>query len=748
MGPKPVIKKIRSSRVADLIDSLKRVHTTSKLTAPYFVFKINEKLRNDLAGDANSRLQIVERSTNKPVFLLEYDYLHQRYLIHQITPDNVALVANPKLLNDIREFDLLEVIDNTKGDCILDAPHGTHFITPSEKHTTRFLRLADALHSYNAMDRISFWLQAEMAVASGVIADTWSLASVILNSQMLLEASIPFDCFRQHIRYDEDGAIEVLSKLSEKLHGNGKLLCLVSITSSGFFSRKFEELVHNANILNSPKVISIFKFKNSPEHVHAMATLDFDFECYDEQNCIYCKGSERQATYHIDQKFYDARLFQEETVRFTYRLLQEELTIERKHGSLSDYLKAKFLKAVKIKVRSQASKFIHTYGKNPGVLRVHRIDPNDGMVARHHAFYIDVATLLEDERFKEELISAFVNLKGEADGFVVVSPPHPAGDLLAAIACDKLNAKHIRNHTLRELSAEQRNVIASARHIVFLDDVLITGSRIIQYVDALRALDLPGLSKLKVTWFPVIARPPNEKVIDSIKDGLSVHEWANELKYLYKIELPNWGRRDCPWCHELKVFKKEFDEPFDEPIWYSNRRDLLAETNEDQGISVEPFFHFPNIERCVAGASSPIMDKGCSEMQVLFLIATGLQKLRNSIDKPLGRGVLHRYVLSMYDQDDKYCTLQRYSEPLFRSAFLRLVRNEEWDRDAKSKGIEYLTDKARQKASEIMLGEFVLFLHRSGYSGHLPKDFNDVLLRWDDVAIDALVNRFKVAAEE
>ena len=137
------------------------------------------------------------------------------------------------------------------------------------------------------------------------------------------------------------------------------------------------------------------------------------------------------------------------------------------------------------------------------------------------------------------------------------------------------------------------------------------------------------------------------------------------------------------------------------------------------------------------------MDKGCSEMQVLFLIATGLQRLRNSDDKPLGRGVLHRYVLSMYDQDDRYCTLQRYSEPLFRSAFLRLVKNEEWDRGAKSKGIEFLADKTRQKASEIMLGEFILFLHRSGYSGHLPKNFNNVLLRWNDVAIDALVKPFR-----
>jgi hypothetical protein len=227
-----------------------------------------------------------------------------------------------------------------------------------------------------------------------------------------------------------------------------------------------------------------------------------------------------------------------------------------------------------------------------------------------------------------------------------------------------------------------------------------------------------------------------------------MHRWENVLKYLYIIELPNWtGDRECPWCQELKVFSREVDAPFEEPEWFSNRRDNLMHGNKE-GISIDPLFLLPNIKRGIAGASSPIVDKGSSEMQVLFLLATGLQKLRNTDDKPLGRGVLHRYVLSMYNQDDIQSTFQRYSEAMFQAAFLRTVRNDEWDRHAKTKGVKYLADHARQKSRDIILGESILYLHRAGYSGHLPEGFKKALMQWNDVAVDALVKRFKLAAND
>ena len=42
-----------------------------------------------------------------------------------------------------------------------------------------------------------------------------------------------------------------------------------------------------------------------------------------------------------------------------------------------------------------------------------------------------------------------------------------------------------------------------------------------------------------------------------------------------------------------------------------------------------------------------------------------------------------------------------------------------------------------------ILGEGILYLHRAGYSGRLHEGFKKALMQWNDVAVDALVKRFK-----
>jgi hypothetical protein len=727
MKPLVVIKKVWTPYVPDLIDQFKRIDSGVRNSAPCFVFKVNKFLRANLESDKNAREQIVTRSVGKPVYLLEYDIEPPaKHRLHEIQLNGIVGIEDHKLIEAIRNSDLSEVISKTRGDCIIDAPPNAHFITPSEKHTTRFLRLADALHSYDALDRISYWLQSEMAGASGIIIDTWSLSSIVLRSQQLLGIDVPFDCFRKHIKNDEAEAIRILNELKKRMVGNGPLLCLVSISSSGFFFKKFEELVKKSNIQNAPKVLSIFKFKNAPEDIKALATLDLELEFYNGvQDCIHCNDTKRVKTYEIDPKFYYPREFKEEIIKFDNNLLQDSL-----------------------KGKSPSSKFIHKYGKVPGVLRVHKDDPNDGLNPRHHSFYIDVATLLDDDNFKKELCAALEKIRVEnIEPTVVVTPPHDAGVLLADIACELLGAKRVIHHNLQVLSVEERLLITSAKHIIFLDDVLITGSRITEYNRTLRETYKGELNSLaKITWFPVIARPSSESVIDDIKDSLSNHSWKNEFKYLYEIVLPDWiGDRDCPWCAELAVFDREIGSLFAESKWYKERRDSLLH-GKKQGISKDPLFLLPNIERATAGSGSKIVDAGSSEMQVIFLFAIGLQRLRHIEKTPLGPGLLQSYVLAMHGKGLlRRGTFQRFSEALFQAAFLRTVRCDEWDRDVKSMGVNFLVaTHAKKRTLDGIMGEIILFLHRMGYSNSLPKVLENGISQFilEDEAVAALVKRF------
>lgn len=726
MRSPPIIKKIWTPHVADLIDRLKRIDSGAQISAPYFVFKVSDKLRAHLAKDENSRSQVVSRYPDKTVYILEYDKAIAKHKIHVVQQGKLKVSADEKLLKDIREFDLLEVIYRTSGDCIIDAPDGTHFITPSEKHTKRFLRLADALHSYDALDRISYWLQAEMNGVAGIVIDTWSLASIILGSQLLLGEGgrAPFDCFRRHIKNDEVEAEKVLSKLANRMVGDGPLLCLVSVSSSGSFFNAFENLVKNSAIRNPTKVLSLYKLRDTPQKIEALATLDFPLDWFNEPDCTYCAGGET-TIYQIDPKFYYPRQHQEEPIKFSKSLLQDDSK----------------------KKKSRASRFIHGYGKLPGVLRVHRDDPNDGINPRHHAFYIDVATLLKHDAFKQEVCSALKEVKSaDGEAVVVVTPPHKAGGLLANIASNFLGAKYISHQNLRNLPAEDKELIRSAYHLIFLDDVLITGTRITRYLTALREeFSRDELRSLKtVTWSPIIARPSHRKKIDSIEGCLREHPWKNKLTYLYETVLPEWvGDKSCPWCQEAAVFEKEVQVLFEEPSWYQERRDNLIYGKED-GLSENPLLLLPGAERKNVGSGSPIADEGSNEMQVLFLLATALQNLRNDSQNPLGPSLFRSCVLSMFGEGNDMDVFQRYSEALFQAAFLRTVKKEEWDRHVKSKGVEHLANLiSGGSPNGVLLGESILFLHRLTFARALPDGFKKALKDLEhDEAVKQLVHRF------
>lgn len=725
---KLVVKKINSEFTADLIDKLKSIESSVLSVSELVMFKVCPELVSAIEKDVKSREQIVERSANTPVYLTLFDNESYKHIIYRILKDEVIKLDDLVLLEKIRTYDLLEIVHMSKGDCIIDAPDGIHFVTPSNMHTTRFFRVADALHSYNSLDRISFWLQPYMENISGVLIDSWSLSSIFLQTQNILNLkNVPFDSFEQHVAHDERGAIRTLKKLDSKIHGDGKILVIVSVTSSGFFFRRLKSLLEQSEIDREIDFITIYKLNNSNSDINSLSTLDLDMEAYDASECVYCKGEERKTKHVIHPKFYYPRENIENIKKF-------------KSGYLNDISSKSFFGFKwKSKVKSSGVNFVNLYGLLPGALCVHRDDPNDGVNPRHHAFYIDVCILLENEKFLDEFYKKLIeiNKKGSVEVFII--PEHSAGIKIKSVIEEKYGANVILSDDLTNLSSSEKTYLSLATHICIIDDVVITGSRLDQYVKTLRD-ELREYTKsiVNITWFPLIARPDTNKTIETLKvDKLCMHGWNDELVYLYNVILPNWSSIDCPWCHELDILSSKSDVSFGELSCVEKRKSILF-YNKDQGLIDDSLFLLPSIERESLASNSPLANENSTDIMLLFIISIGLQNFRNKTISPLGRNIHQSVVLSVNE------TFERYSESLIQAALLRVVKIDEWNTDSVDAGLEFINRQSIKGDNGNIFGELITFLHRLGYMKNIPnKMYEKILLLDDDMkSISTLLDRF------
>lgn len=711
-----VIKKIWSDSPVELIDKLKRTKSSVLNSASYIVFKASDSLVTTIRSDQSHRLQILDRSAGLDVYLLCFDKGLKGHVLYRVIQSGLESRADKGLLEEVRSEDLSQVIQATSGDCIIEAPPGVHFVTPSNKHTVRFLRLADALHSYNALDRISYWLQPAMIEAGAVLVDSWSLSSIVLRCQQLLGIDIPFDAFRQHIAKDERGALETIKKLESKITTPGDILVLISISSSGMFAERVRSLIDASNISNKAVFLSLYKIKTAPQTVSSLSELDIEMPWQEEVDCAYCHGEDRRSIHLIDPKFYYPREYKEETINFAARLVCDT------DG------------------RSETARFIDRFGAEEGVLRVHRDDPNDGRAARHHAFYIDVDRLLSVKEFRDLVINKMESLaraKGAPE--VAIIPPHAVGQTLESLARDVWKSKVIISPNLKELDEKERGAITSSKHICVFDDAVVTGSRYTAYVRSLR--ESFGEKELQqvgnVTWFSLLMRPECPQDLVVLKSKLSKHSWKDEITWIFKIFLPNINEtEDCPWCREIEIYAQEVGAIFEEPDWYRDRRDVVLQDRQN-GVTKSGLFVLPGIESKTLGCSSPLAPEGTTSMQLMFLIAHGLQLLRHDASKQLGRGFLGRTVL------DSRGVFERFSEPLIQSVFLRLVKCSEWDRQFVANGLQYLAQNVQDNGGIDTLGELLLYLHRCGHNNGLPPEMVEALAEWaGDPVIAALVMKF------
>jgi|CXWL01.1.fsa_nt_gi glutaredoxin len=679
----PIIKKIATNKVIDLIGKLKSLKSFAINACPFIVFKVSKELNNCLIHDSRDCEQIYTRSNGKDVYTLVFDSDEGEYKFYKIGKRKGVLHKDDDFQKIVRQSDLAEVLEQTEGSCIHIPPNNTHFKTPSGFHTKTFLRLADAIHSYNALDRISFWLQSHMINVQAVLVDNWSLSPIILQTQILLKKEIFFDCLSKHIDNDIEEAKKLIQKLVNRVTPGSTILIIVSVNASGSFSNKLLNLCRHFYPDYSFRIISIYQLPNiNSSNDSALCQIkNKSITFFNESDCPYCKKGE--VTHLIDSKYYYPKLDNESKINLKSKY------IEAKNNNL---------------IRESLDKL----GSVEGVFCVHRDDPNDGITPRHHAYYVDVCPLIRCDNFVNELSVVMDNIVQShiPAPDIVISPPHDAGKNLSNLICDHFGCNVIFTHNMN-LEEKDKEVIKNASHICIIDDVLITGTRLNTFNRALREEIKPTFLK-KVSYLIAVSRTESKKHYDSIRDALvSKHDWSAELYPVYQVYLPAWNEDDCPWCKELEIWS-QFDSLFAPPEYYKKRiRQLNSRSN--LGISNQPLARLDGIGDIYVGSSSPMAHSGSSEMVTLYNIAVALQMMRNDQDEKnrLERMLYRNNALNGGENGN----FKRFSEPLIQACLLKNTKPNEWSSDIVS-GINSLINSLHIRDTHIIILEILLFALR------------------------------------
>lgn len=338
--------------------------------------------------------------------------------------------------------------------------------------------------------------------------------------------------------------------------------------------------------------------------------------------------------------------------------------------------------------------------KISGALRVHRGD-NSGGSTKHHAFNIDIPTVLGMQSYQDQCANVFSSLDPRPS--VIVTPDHAAGRLVARIARDVLKAEVVVHNTLRPsmgMTSGDELRLRQTESVLVVDDVLNSGTRLRDYNRSLRE----HFGNLKsVDFFVVVARPESAEELKKTEIALCRgHHWKSSLNYLEKIFLPRWGTDACPWCQEYQFLSLVSERLSLPPRWLFDRLSRLSEG--DRGITNEPLCLLPEVDSRQLAPQSRIAPAGTGCMAVLFAFASALQQMRcdSNDERRLSQHATYANVFALRN------VTHNYDEALLQAILLRLVTRKEWGEEKRKDSQEELRKVAAEPERDILLGELLL----------------------------------------
>jgi hypothetical protein len=515
-------------------------------------------------------------------------------------------------LQSIREDDLHQVVSGAQNRCIICAASSYHFALPSGAHASQFIRLSEAFIDMPTVDRIAYWIahkiEAQLSTLQDksnftLLVDHPSMLVLAARVQLLVSVRLSIATFPGYPS-DVEARTTTFSFLNQIATNKTAVFVLVGVASTGRLASFVDTWASNRPGLTIQPT-TLYAVQDI-EGATPLCRLTLpNYEHYEtEEACGMCANQSEAVAIHSTN--YMVGVTVPKAIALPSSLFQEQ------------------------------REFLSRWGGHEGVLRVHYDDPNES-TARHHAYYCDVATLLQIEHFQQEVREKVNALTPRPDAVAV--PDHPTAIRIAEIIAGELEIPiiTISNEMLAHHRGDRDQHLLSARTLLVADDLFITGSRLDIINRLLRETKeerAPALTHIH--FFTLLATPASEQKYAARSNGLtSKHSWKAQLTHLYRFCLPDWhDQRSCPWCREreaLNVLAK-LSGILDDPI--SDRISHLSSTN--QGLT-DRAFNLNGIVSAVPnlGAESVILNCGATALQVLFSCASALQQLRHKSTDPL-----------------------------------------------------------------------------------------------------------------
>jgi len=560
---------------------------------------------------------------------------------------------------------------------VFPANHDFHYEGPNGCRYESFMRIGTAIQGSETLDAIAFWLQPYLEGGPIVVLDAWTIASVALSLSPYAERSglpcqspVDVECL---VAYDEhpDKLAHRLAAIRRALPGEElpPVLLISSVVSMGNLHRRLEETIVGAGF-GEPRSLALYGDTGST-------------------GTVFCRPEDIGRYWRHDQECpLDSPVVPISPATY---LLEVAIEPEPQRITASD--------------AEPAWEFFKRYA-GADVISVHH---DDGL--RHHLLHIDVEELARHPEFVAQLETEVGKLAAKSFD-AVLAPDVPAAAALARLVGDGLGIEPIiaSENELSGITVEEKAKLREARRILLVDDVLISGARLMGYRNFLRRGEyVSPENPAELHLLVGVARVDDNTKLRGITD--MVHGEKN-FHAIEQLLLPNWGKPDCPWCWELRQLEELGGEV---PITTGLEQRLKALADR-AGLRDSLFIPWvPEAEDPLPVSPWKLTEESVfhahSQVEMFAAVASAVQSIRATGDL----SERHSYPLTQV-LDPKCWLTGRFYDSVIAASILRCTRRH----DLRATKLDPLLLEGVEKraAIEDMRGELLMAVGR----GHLPLD--------------------------